>query len=64
MTGKRIGLKTIKIYRKNLEIATNEKIQKLIKKQKEYMKKYGENGKRTQKLNKKIDEELNKIFSS
>lgn len=64
MTGKRIGLKTIKIYRKNLEIATNEKIQKLIKKQKEYIEKYGENGKRTQKLNKKIDKEINKIFNS
>lgn len=58
------GLKAIERYRKNLKVTTNEKIRKLIKKQKEYHKKYGEFDKRTLKFNKKIDEELKKIYNS
>lgn len=55
------GLKTIKIYQKNLELATNKKIQELIEKQKEYMERYGENSIKTKRLNKKIDREIAKI---
>ena len=39
------------------------KIQKLIKKQNEYIKKYGENGRKTIKVNKKIDKEIQNIFN-
>lgn len=55
------GLKTIRIYQKNLELSTNKKIQQLIEKQKEYIRKYGENGRKTIELNKKIDKEIAKI---
>ena len=41
--GKEAGLNTLKLYEKNLKIATDKKIQKLIEKQKELKKKYGEN---------------------
>lgn len=63
MTGRRSGLETIDIYKKNLEIATNEKIKNLIEKQKKYMEKYGENDRKTINLNKKIDKEITKINS-
>ena len=62
MTGKRSGLKTISIYRKNLELSLDVKIQKLVKKQNEYIKKYGENGRKTIIVNKKIDKEIQNIF--
>ncbi len=62
--GKEKALKTIEMYRKNIEITTNEKIQKLIKKQNEYYKKEGNNRKKIMNLNKKIDKELQKIFNS
>lgn len=55
------GLKTIDIYKKNLEIATNKKIQELIEKQNECVRKYGENGRKTIALNKKIDKEIARI---
>lgn len=57
-------IKTLEIYRKNLEISTNKKIQKLINRKKEYMEKYGKNGRKTLKLDKKIDREIKKIFKS
>lgn len=57
------GLSTVNQYIKGLEISTNEKIQTLINKQTEYRQHYGENHKRTLKLNKKIDEELRKIYN-
>ena len=56
-------LKTIDLYRKNLKIATNKKIKKLVEIQKKYIKKYGENAEETIKINKKIDEELCKIYN-
>lgn len=56
-------LKTIDLYRKNLKIATNKRIQDLIEIQKEYVKKYGENAEETIDINKKIDEELCKIYN-
>lgn len=58
------SLKTIAIYRKGLEIATNLKIKNLIEKHREYIKKYGENDKKTIKVGKKIDEEVQKIYNS
>lgn len=61
---KQKGLSTINQYICGLKITQNEKIQQLINKQKEYCKLYGENDKRTVKLNRKVDEELKKIFSS
>lgn len=56
-------LKTIEIYRKGLEIATNVKIKNMIDKHSEFTKKYGENHKKTIKLGKKIDEEIQKIYN-
>ena len=54
-------LKTISIYRKGLEISSNKKIKKLIQKHIEYRKLYGENGRKTIKINKKIDKIIRKI---
>lgn len=56
-------LSTIRQYKQGLLIATNDKIKKLVEKHKEYIKKYGENGKKTVSLGKKIDEEINKIYN-
>lgn len=58
------ALKTLEIYRKDLEISTSIKIKKLIDKQLEYVQKYGRNGRKTLNLNKKIDKEIKKIFNS
>ena len=60
---KRKGLSTVNQYIKGLEISTNEEIHALINKQIEYRQQYGENHKKTLKLNKKIDEELRKIYN-
>lgn len=58
------ALKTINIYRKNLEVAVNPKIKELIEQQKEAMAKYGEDDAHTIRLNKKISKELEKIFNN
>lgn len=58
------SLKTIAIYRKGLEIATNPKIKNLIEKHRKYIEKYGENDKKTIKIGKKIDEKVQKIYNS
>ncbi len=58
------SLKTIALYKKGLEIATNPKIKNLIEKHREYIKKYGENDKKTIKIGKKIDEEVQKIYNN
>lgn len=58
------SLKTIAIYRKGLEIATNPKIKNLMEQYKEYKKIYGEEDKKTLKIAKKIDEETHKIYNS
>ena len=57
-------LSTISQYKKGLLIATNPKIKKLVKKYKEYITKYGENGKKTIAVGKKIDEEIKKIYNN
>ncbi len=61
--GKENGLKKLEIYRKNLEIATNKKIIKLIERHKLYVKKYGKNHYKSVRLSKKIDEEMRKIYN-
>ena len=58
------ALKTIDIYKKNLEVAINPKIRELVEKQKEAMAKYGEEDSRTVKLNKQITKELEKVFNN
>lgn len=58
------ALKTIDIYRKNMEIAVNPKIRALVEQQKEYIAKYGEDDAHTIKLNKKISKELEKTFNN
>lgn len=57
------AIKNINLYIKNFEIATNSKIKALVKKQKETMAKYGEDDKHTIKINKKISEEMSKIYN-
>ena len=58
------ALKTIDIYRKNLEIAVNPKLKALVEQQKEFIAKYGEDNAHTIRLNKKISKELEKIFNN
>ena len=58
------SLKTIAIYRKGLEIATNPKIKNLMEQYKEYKKIYGEEDKKTLKIAKKIDDETHKIYNN
>lgn len=55
------GLKTLKIYRRNLEMSTDKEIQQLIEKQKEYLEKYGENSIKTKRLNKRVDKKIREI---
>lgn len=57
------AIKTINIYIKNLEVAINPKIKKLIEQHKQYIEKYGEEGRRTVNLGKKIGKEIEKIFN-
>ena len=58
------ALKTIDIYRKNLEIAVNPKLKALVEQHKEVMAKYGEDDAHTIRLNKNISKELEKIFNN
>lgn len=58
------SLKTIALYRKGLEVANSTKIRKLIEKQKECLEKYGESGKKTLQINKKIDDEIRRIYNN
>lgn len=62
-TGKK-ALKTIDIYKKNLEISINPKIRKLVEEQKEIISRYGEDDKHTTRINNKISKELSKIYNS
>lgn len=55
------GLKTLKIYRRNLEMSTDKEIQQLIEKQKEYIEKYGEDSIKTKRLNKRVDKKIREI---
>jgi Skp family chaperone for outer membrane proteins len=56
--------RTIQQYEKDLKIATNKKIQKLIEKHKEYLEKYGEENKKTLRINKKVDKKIRHIFNN
>ena len=58
------SLKNIDLYRKGLEIATSPKIKNLVKKHKKYIKKYGENDKKTLKITNKIDDEIYRIYNN
>lgn len=51
-------------YIKCIEIAINPKIIKLIEKYGESIKHYGKNDKKSRKLAKKIDNEINKIYNT
>ena len=62
-TGKK-ALKTIDIYKKNLEISINPKIRKLVEEQKEIISRYGEDDRHTTRINNKISKELSKIYNS
>lgn len=62
-TGKK-ALKTIDIYKKNLEISINPKIRKLVEEQKEIISRYGDDDKHTTRINNKISKELSKIYNS
>ena len=62
--GKEESLKNIDLYRKGLEIATSPKIKNLVKKHKKYVKKYGENDKKTLEIAQKVDDETHKIFNN
>ena len=58
------SLRTINQYEKGLKVATNKKIQELIEKQKVLIEEKGKNSKEIIKINKKIDEEIRKIFNN
>lgn len=60
---KQKGISTVEIYRKGLVIANDKKIEKLIKKHKEYINIYGEKAEETITLGKEIDAIVHKIFN-
>lgn len=56
-------LQNINLYIRGLEVATDEEIKKMINKYCEYTQKYGENGRKTVALGKKIDRKAQKIYN-
>ncbi len=56
-------LQTINLYIKGLEVATDEEIKKMINKYCEYTQKYGENGRKTIELGKRINRKVQKIYN-
>lgn len=56
------ALSTTNTYIKDLEVATDPKIKKLIEKQKQYISLYGEEDARTISINKKISKKMGNIF--
>lgn len=56
-------LRTINIYKKNIEISMNPTIQKLVRKYKKCFDKYGENNIMTIILGRKIDKKMQEIFT-
>lgn len=56
-------MRTIKIYKKNIEISMNPSIQKLIKRYKKSFDRYGERNIMTVILGKKIDKKMQEIFT-
>lgn len=57
------SLQTIELYKKGLEVATNEEIKKMIKIHYNHAKKYGNNHIKTIKLGKRINDKVQKIFN-
>ena len=58
------SLKAIEIHTKDLRVAINEKIKKLREKHYKYSMLYGEADKKTIKLAKKINKEIQKIYKN
>ena len=58
------ALKTINIYKKNLYLASNKDLERLINKRLVCLNKYGENNFKTIRLTKKIDKIIHKIFNN
>lgn len=56
-------LRTINIYKKNIEISMNPTIQKLIKRYKKSFDRYGERNIMTIILGKRIDKKMQEIFT-
>jgi len=56
-------LQTINLYIKGLEVATDEKIKKMVDKHCEYTRIYGENGRKTIALGKSINRKVQKIYN-
>lgn len=56
-------LQNINLYIKGVTIATDEKIKKMLDKYCAYTQKYGENGRKTVALCKKIDRKVQKIYN-
>lgn len=56
-------LKTIKTYRKNIEISMNPQIQRMVKRYKKCFDKYGERNIMTVILGRKIDRKMQEIFT-
>lgn len=57
------ALSTIDLYKKGLEVATNEKIKRMINIHCKYAEKYGNNHIKTRKLGKNINDEVQKIYN-
>ena len=56
-------LQNINLYIKGLDIVTDKKIEKMVNKHCEYTKIYGENGRKTIRLGKKLDREVQEIYN-
>ena len=53
---------TVNLYITYLEIITDKKIKKMLKKYSKCYKEYGEESIKTKRIEKKIDKEINKIY--
>ena len=56
-------MKTIRTYRKNIEISMNPQIQRMVRHYKRCFDKYGENNIITILLGKRIDKKMQEIFT-
>lgn len=56
--------RTVDIYRKNLELKTNDTFKKLVEEHKDSVNKYGEDNERTIRISKKASKILDDIFNS
>lgn len=56
-------LQNINLYIRGLEVATDEEVKEMINKHCAYTQKYGENGRKTVALGRKIDKKVQKIYN-